>query len=147
MTVLASVLLASEVAQAQTTVGPGDIGSTINATGGGGSTLTVLGSTNLLPPLGVLAANVGPGNLILDPAAGSAFGPITVNTEDAIGIRISATGNLTINPTGSAFPTTITTMGPNASALLPVHIEANWSVSLSSVTRPQQPSRKIERSG
>ncbi|MDH2350261.1 autotransporter outer membrane beta-barrel domain-containing protein [Bradyrhizobium sp. SSUT112] len=113
MTVLALVSLASEAARSQD-IGPGPVTSTISL----GSSRTVLGSTQWMPPSGSVAANVGgPGTLTFGPTAGNNPGPITVSTQNASAIVISGSGQLVINPSGTSFTTTITTTGTNAYAI------------------------------
>lgn len=110
LTVLASTLLASQVARSQE-FGPGTINQTISR----GQSATVVGSTQLSPPTGSSAAAIsGPGTVTFNPAAGSLPGPITVTTTNASAIVVSGSGQLVINPSGSAFQTTITTTGNNA---------------------------------
>src|SRR5262245_9532235 len=112
--VLISLLLASEAARSQTTFGPGVVPNTINTVG---VNVTVVGSTDLRPPAGSVAVNIGGnGNVTFDPNA-PPTGPITVVTQNAKGIIVTGNGDLRINPFGSPFLTSITTTGANASAI------------------------------
>jgi outer membrane autotransporter protein len=108
LAVLASASLASGAARSQD-IGPGLVNSTINM----GPSRTVVGSTQWMPPLGSVAANVGgPGALTFNPLLGSDPGPITVSTQNASGIVITGSGQLetlVINPGAGLFRTTITT--------------------------------------
>ena len=111
--VLTSLLLASEPARSQTTFGPGLVTTPIT----GNNSITVVGSTDLRPPAGSTAVNLG-GNAdaTFDPRLVRP-GPITVETVNAPAIIIGAGNQLSINPFAAPFFTTITTTGDNAFGL------------------------------
>src|SRR5262245_2364139 len=130
LTALASVLLSSEAARSQTTVGPGLVTTPIT----GNQDTTVVGSTQLIPSAGVVAVS----------PSGSAFvtfnpglvqpGPISVQTQDASAIVITGGTDIAINPNADPYLTTITTTGTNAFAITVVsgnHTELLNNVAIS----------------
>src|SRR5262245_54069221 len=113
LTALASVLLASEAARSQTTVGPNLVITPIT----GNQDVTVVGSTQLRPAAGTVAVNPsGSATVTFDPGA-APTGPISVETQNARAIVITGGTQVEINPFGSPFLTTITTTGTNAYAI------------------------------
>src|SRR5262249_2642194 len=111
----AGLLAAVSTAAGAQTVGPGLVGDTVNV--GKNDTVTIVGSTDLRPNRGSSAAEVGPGTLILDPAAGTQQGAITALTTNATAFDIVNNGTLQIDPNNSGILTSITTHGSNAPAI------------------------------
>jgi len=152
LTALASVLLASEAARSQTTVGPGLVTTPIT----GNQDTTVVGLTQLTPSAGVVAVNPsGSATVTFNPGL-VAPGPISVETQNARAIVITGGTQLAINPFGSPFLTTITTTGTDAFAIDVVsgnHTEVlnNVAISTSGTTadaiRIENPNNIINATG
>src|SRR5262245_10625392 len=110
--VLTSLLLTLEAARSQQ-VGPGLVTTPIT----GNQNVTVVGSTQLMPPAGSVAVFPSGSALVTFDPGLVAPGSISVATQDARAIVITGGTDVAINPNAAPFLTTITTTGTNAYAI------------------------------